>query len=333
MTERREKKLLDRVRDAIRTKHYSIRTEEAYVNWIKRFILFHDKRHPQEMEATEIEEFLTHLAVDKKVAASTQNQALSAILFLYQEVLHKDLERPLDAVRVKQPKRLPTVLTKEEVQRVLAAMSGNYQLIARLLYGSGLRLVECLRLRVKDVDFGQHQIIVRDGEGGKDRVTVLPDSLIEPLQKHLRRVEMLHQNDLDDGYGAVYLPDALEQKYPNANCEWIWQYVFPSKRPSKDPRSGVTCRHHLHESAVQRAVRKAAKLADINKPVSPHTFRHSFATHLLESGYDIRTVQELLGHKDVKTTMVYTHVLNRGGLAVRSPLDELIGSRKDVLTV
>ena len=333
MTERREKKLLDRVRDAIRTKHYSIRTEEAYVNWIKRFILFHDKRHPQEMEATEIEEFLTHLAVDKKVAASTQNQALSAILFLYQEVLHKDLERPLDAVRVKQPKRLPTVLTKEEVQRVLAAMSGNYQLIARLLYGSGLRLVECLRLRVKDVDFGQHQIIVRDGEGGKDRVTVLPDSLIEPLQKHLRRVEMLHQNDLDDGYGAVYLPDALEQKYPNANCEWIWQYVFPSKRPSKDPRSGVTRRHHLHESAVQRAVRKAAKLADINKPVSPHTFRHSFATHLLESGYDIRTVQELLGHKDVKTTMVYTHVLNRGGLAVRSPLDELIGSRKDVLTV
>jgi integron integrase len=333
MTERREKKLLDRVRDAIRTKHYSIRTEEAYVNWIKRFILFHDKRHPQEMEATEIEEFLTHLAVDKKVAASTQNQALSAILFLYQEVLHKDLERPLDAVRVKQPKRLPTVLTKEEVQRVLAAMSGNYQLIARLLYGSGLRLVECLRLRVKDVDFGQHQIIVRDGEGGKDRVTVLPDSLVEPLQKHLRRVEMLHQNDLDDGYGAVYLPDALEQKYPNANCEWIWQYVFPSKRPSKDPRSGVTRRHHLHESAVQRAVRKAAKLAGINKPVSPHTFRHSFATHLLESGYDIRTVQELLGHKDVKTTMIYTRVLNRGGLAVRSPLDEPVGSRKDVLTV
>jgi integron integrase len=333
MTERREKKLLDCVRDAIRTKHYSIRTEEAYVNWIKRFILFHDKRHPQEMEATEIEEFLTHLAVDKKVAASTQNQALSAILFFYQEVLHKDLERPLEAVRAKQPKRLPTVLTKEEVQRVLAAMSGNYQLIARLLYGSGLRLVECLRLRVKDVDFAQHQIIVRDGEGRKDRVTVLPDSLIEPLQKHLRRVEMLHQNDLDDGYGAVYLPDALEQKYPNANCEWIWQYVFPSKSPSKDPRSGVTRRHHLHESAVQRAVRKAAKLAGINKPVSPHTFRHSFATHLLENGYDIRTVQELLGHKDVKTTMVYTHVLNRGGLAVRSPLDEPVGSRKDVLTV
>jgi len=285
------------------------------------------------MEATEIEEFLTHLAVDKNVAASTQNQALSAILFLYQEVLHKDLERPLDAVRAKQPKRLPTVLTKEEVQRVLAAMSGNYQLIARLLYGSGLRLVECLRLRVKDVDFAQHQIIVRDGKGRKDRVTVLPDSLIEPLQKHLRRVEMLHQNDLDDGYGAVYLPDALEQKYPNANCEWIWQYVFPSKSPSKDPRSGVTRRHHLHESAVQRAVRKAAKLAGINKPVSPHTFRHSFATHLLENGYDIRTVQELLGHKDVKTTMVYTHVLNRGGLAVRSPLDEPVGSRKDVLTV
>jgi integron integrase len=322
MTKHRKKKLLDRVRDAIRTKHYSIRTEEAYVNWIKRFILFHDKRHPQEMEAAEIEEFLTHLAVDKNVAASTQNQALSAILFLYQEVLHKDLDRPLDAVRAKKPKRLPTVLTKEEVQQVLAAMSGNYQLIAKLLYGSGLRLIECLRLRVKDVDFAQHQIIVRDGKGRKDRITVLPDSLIEPLQKYLRRVEMLHQKDLDDGYGAAYLPDALEQKYPNANCEWIWQYVFPSKSPAKDPRSGVTRRHHLHESAVQRAVRKAAKLAGINKPVSPHTFRHSFATHLLENGYDIRTVQELLGHKDVKTTMIYTHVLNRGGLAVRSPLDE-----------
>jgi integron integrase len=321
MTKRREKKLLDRVRDAIRTKHYSIRTEEAYVNWIKRFILFHDKRHPQEMEATEIEEFLTHLAVDKNVAASTQNQALSAILFLYQEVLHKDLDRPLDAVRAKKPKRLPIVLTKEEIQQVLAAMSGNYQLIAKLLYGSGLRLIECLRLRVKDVDFAQHQIIVRDGKGGKDRVTVLPDSLIEPLQKHLRRVEMLHQKDLDDGYGAVYLPDALEQKYPNANCEWIWQYVFPSKSLSKDPRSGVTRRHHLHESAVQRAVRKAAKLANINKHITPHAFRHSFATHLLQDGYDIRTVQELLGHKDVKTTMIYTHVLNRGGLAVRSPLD------------
>jgi integron integrase len=270
--------------------------------------------------------------VDKNVAASTQNQALSAILFLYQEVLHKDLDRPLDAVRAKKPKRLPTVLTKEEVQRVLAAMSGNYQLIAKLLYGSGLRLIECLRLRVKDVDFAQRQIIVRDGKGRKDRVTVLPNSLIESLQKHLRRVEMLHQKDLDDGYGTVYLPDALEKKYPNANCEWIWQYVFPSKSPSKDPRSGVTRRHHLHESAVQRAVREATKLANINKHITPHVFRHSFATHLLQGGYDIRTVQELLGHKDVKTTMIYTHVLNRGGLAVRSPLDEPVGGRKDAIT-
>lgn len=322
MTKRRKKKLLGRVRDAIRTKHYSIRTEEAYVSWIRRYILFHDKRHPREMGATEIEEFLTHLAVNEHVAASTQNQALGALLFLYHEVLKKDLERPLDAVRAKKPKRLPTVLTKEEVQRVLAAMSGTNQLVAKLLYGSGLRLIECLRLRVKDIDFEQHQIIVRDGKGRKDRVTMLPNSLADPLQKHLRRVEMLHQKDLAEGYGAVYLPDALERKYPNANREWIWQYVFPSKQRSRDPRSGVVRRHHLHESTVQRAIRKAAKLADIKKHITPHTYRHSFATHLLENGYDIRTVQELLGHKDVRTTMIYTHVLQRGVLAVKSPLDD-----------
>lgn len=321
MTKHREKKLLDRVRDAIRAKHYSIRTEEAYVNWIKRYIFFHDKRHPLEMGATEIEEYLTYLAVDQNVAASTQNQALSAILFLYQNVLKKDLERPLDAVRAKKPKRLPVVLTRAEVQQVLAALSGTQQLIARLLYGSGLRLIEGLRLRVKDVDFAQHQIVVRDGKGGKDRVTMLPESLVEPLQEHLHRIEMIHQQDLAQGYGAVYLPNALERKYPNANREWMWQYVFPAKSLSIDPRSGVTRRHHLHESTVRRAVREAAKLTGINKHVTPHTFRHSFATHLLEQGYDIRTVQELLGHKDVKTTMVYTHVLNRGGLAVRSPLD------------
>jgi len=322
MTKRRKKKLLDRVRDAIRVKHYSIRTEQAYVNWVRRFILFHDKRHPKDMGADEIEEYLTYLAVDRNVAASTQNQALSALLFLYQNVLKKDLDRPVDAVRAKKPKRLPTVLTREEAQQVLAAMSGTSQLIAKLLYGAGLRLIECLRLRVKDVDFGQQQIIVRDGKGAKDRLTVLPESLVEPMRKHLHRVAMIHQQDLDNGYGAVYLPEALARKYPNANRELIWQYVFPSREISTDPRSGVERRHHLHVSTVQRAVRRAAKLAGVSKHVTPHVFRHSFATHLLESGYDIRTVQELLGHKDVKTTMIYTHVLNRGGLAVRSPLDD-----------
>lgn len=273
------------------------------------------------MDADEIEEYLTYLAVDRNVAASTQNQALSALLFLYQNVLKRDLERPVDAVPAKKPNRLPTVLTKEESQQLLAALTGTYQLVAKLLYGSGLRLIECLRLRVKDIDFKQHQVVVRDDKGAKDRVTVLPESLVEPLRKHLRRVKMIHEKDLDNGYGAVYLPNALERKYPNADKEWIWQYVFSSSNLSEDPRSGVVRRHHLHESTVQKAVRKATKLTRINKHVTPHVFRHSFATHLLEDGYDIRTVQELLGHKDVKTTMIYTHVLNRGGLAVRSPLD------------
>jgi integron integrase len=321
MEKRPEKKLLDRVRDAIRVKHYSIRTERAYVGWIKRYIIFHGVRHPQEMGAAEIEAFLTHLAVKRHVAASTQNQALSALLFLYQQVLKKDLERPLDAVRAKRPKRLPTVMTEEEVKAVITALSGVNQLIAKLLYGSGLRLIESLRLRVKDVDFAQRQIIVRDGKGMKDRITMLPDSLVKPLQEQLQRASMIHQRDLKSGYGAVYLPTALERKYPNANREWCWQYVFPARSLSIDPRSGVRRRHHLGESGPQRAVRKAARLAGINKPVGCHTFRHSFATHLLANGYDIRTVQELLGHKDVKTTMIYTHVLNRGGLAVRSPLD------------
>jgi integron integrase len=321
MTHPRKKKLLDRVRDVIRTKHYALRTEQSYVDWIKRFILFHDKRHPQEMGVSEIEEYLTYLAVERNVAASTQNQALSALLFLYQHVLHKELEHPVDAVRAKKPKRLPTVLTKQEAQRVLAAISGTPQLVAKLLYGSGLRLTEGLRLRVKDLDFGQRQIIVRDGKGAKDRATVLPQSLVEPLRKHLRRVALIHRQDLDRGYGAVYLPDALERKYPNADREWIWQYVFFSQEISRDPRSGVRRRHHIHASTVQRAVRKAAQIAGVDKHVTPHVFRHSFATHLLEAGYDIRTVQELLGHKDVKTTMIYTHVLNKGGLAVHSPLD------------
>jgi len=281
------------------------------------------------MGAAEIEAFLTHWAVNQNVAASTQNQALSALLFLYREVLHKDLDCPIDAVRAKRPKRLPTVLTKEETRKVLGCLSGTHQLMAKLLYGSGLRLMECVRLRVKDVDFAQRQIIVRDGKGMKDRVTMLPDSLVVPLQEHLQRVKRLHEQDLAQGYGSVYLPFALERKCPNANREWIWQYVFPATKVSRDPRSGAVRRHHLDESGLQKAVRKAARLAGLPKRVTCHTFRHTFATHLLEAcpelsrrgGYDIRTVQELLGHKDVRTTMIYTHVLNRGGLAVRSPLD------------
>jgi len=321
MEKRPKKKLLDQVRDVIRLKHYSIRTEEAYVSWIRRYILFHNKRHPREMGSREIEAFLTHLAVNKHVAASTQNQAFNALLFLYREVLKIQPDDSIDAVRAKRPKRLPTILTKEEVHRVLDAMSGAYLLMAKLLYGSGLRLMECLRLRVKDIDFEQNQIFVREGKGMKDRVTVLPDSLKAPLQQHLKQVKMIHEGDLANGYGCVYLPFALERKYLNANREWIWQYVFPSKSLSKDPRSGEVRRHHLHRNSLQKAVKKAVKLTGINKPVSCHTFRHCFATHLLEDGYDIRTVQELLGHQDVSTTMIYAHVLNRGGMAVRSPVD------------
>ena len=319
--EERPKKLLDQVREAIRLKHYSIRTEEAYVTWIKRYILFHNKRHPNEMGSTEVEAFLTNLAVEQHVAASTQNQAFSALLFLYREVLKKELDGPIDSMRAKRPKRLPTVLTKEETLKVISYLSGTHQLMAKLLYGSGLRLMECLRLRVKDLDFAHRAVIVRDGKGAEDRVTVLPDSLIPLLQEHLQRIKALHEQDLAQGHGSAYLPDALARKYPNADKEWSWQYAFPANRLSQDPRSGITRRHHLHESSLQKAIRQAAQLAGIEKPVSPHTFRHCFATHLLESGYDIRTVQELLGHKDVKTTMIYTHVLNQGGLAVRSPLD------------
>jgi integron integrase len=316
------KKLLDQVREAIRLKHYSIRTEQAYVDWIKRYIFFHDKRHPQQMGVSEIEAFLTHLAVEQHVAASTQNQALSALLFLYREVLHEDLDRPVDSMRAKKPKRVPTVLTKEEARKVIGFLSGTHQVMVKLLYGSGLRVMECVRLRLKDMDFAQRRIIVRDGKGQQDRVTMLPEVLIPPLKEHLQHIKVLHEDDLNKGYGSVYLPFALERKYPNANREWIWQYVFPASKLSVDPRTGAVRRHHVHGSGLQKAVRKAARLAGLNKRVTCHTFRHSFATHLLESGYDIRTVQELLGHKDVRTTMIYTHVLNRGGLAVRSPLDE-----------
>ena len=318
----RPQKLLDQVRDRIRVKHYSRRTEEAYVDWIRRYILFHHKRHPNEMGIAEIEAFLTHLAVQKNVAASTQNQALSALIFLYREVLHLELPGLIDAVRANKPKRLPTVLTKDEVRRVIDCLTGTHQLMAKLLYGSGLRLLECLRLRVKDLDFERRQLTIRDGKGMNDRVTMLPESLIALLQEHLRHVKLLREGDLAQGYGSVYLPFALAEKYPNAAREWIWQYVFPASKLSTDPRSGIIRRHHLDESVLQKAVRQAARLTGIPKRISCHTFRHSFATHLLENGYDIRTVQELLGHKDVSTTMIYTHVLNKGGLAVRSPLDQ-----------
>lgn len=315
-------KLLDLVRETLRLKHYALRTEEAYVQWIRRFILFHNKRHPREMGMPEIRAFLAHLATEEHVAASTQTQALSALLFLYRHVLYQELDPlDLDAIRAQKPKRLPTVLTRAEVQRVLAQMTGIHLLMARLLYGSGLRLMECLRLRVKDVDFELHQITVRDGKGAQDRVTLLPESVIPALRDQLTHGRALHEQDLANGYGCVFLPDALERKYPNACKEWGWQYVFPSERISRDPRGEMLRRHHLDESGLQKAVRAAAKAAGIAKPVGPHTFSHSFATHLLEAHYDIRTVQELLGHKDVKTTMVYTHVLNRGPLAVKSPLD------------
>jgi len=315
------KKLLDQVRDVIRVKHYSIRTEEAYVDWIKRFILFHNKRHPKEMGSPEIEAFLTHLAVEGHVAASTQNQALAALLFLYRDVLRQELADPINAMRAKESQHLPAVLTKDEVKQVIAHLSGTHQLMARLLYGAGLRLLECLRLRVKDIDFERRAIIVRDTKGDEDRVTMLPDSVVASLKEHLQRVKRLHEQDLAKGLGSVYLPDALDRKLPNASREWLWQYVFPADRLSVDPRSGAVRRHHADESGLQKAVHQAALAVGLTKRVTCHTFRHSFATHLLENRYDIRTVQELLGHKDVKTTMIYTHVLQRGGLAVRSPLD------------
>jgi integron integrase len=321
MEEPRPRKLLDQVRDMMRLKHYSYRTEESYVQWIRRYILFHNKRHPQEMGATEIEAFLTHLAVQEQVAASTQNQAFSAVLFLYNSVLKLELDRPVDALRARRSQTLPTVLTQTEVMQVINRLSGVYQLVIKLLYGSGLRLTEGLRLRVKDIDFEHHQITIWDGKGMKSRVTMLPVQLVEPLKLHLPSVQLLHQQDLQQGYGSVYLPFALERKYPHASREWKWQYVFPSDRLSKDPRSGIVRRHHLHQSTLQKALTDAVRQTKIPKRVSCHTFRHSFATHLLQNGYDIRTVQELLGHQDVKTTMIYTHVLDRGGRGVRSPLD------------
>lgn len=314
-------KLLDQVRERLRLKHYSIRTEQQYVQWVRRFILFHDKRHPRDMGAAEVEAFLTHLAVEGRVAAATQNQALSALLFLYREVLEINLPWLDKVVRAKRPARLPVVLTRQEVTAVLDRMSGVYGLLARLLYGTGMRLMEVIRLRVKDVDFARAEIVVRDGKGAKDRVTMLPQSLMAPLTEHLRGRRAVFEDDLAKGMASVYLPDALDRKYVNAAVDWGWQYIFVSGSYSIDPRSGAERRHHLDEKLLQRAMKKAVQAAGVVKPATPHTLRHSFATHLLQAGYDIRTVQELLGHADVATTMIYTHVLNKGGRGVVSPLD------------
>ena len=315
------RKLLDQVRDRLRALHYSLRTEDAYVFWIRRYILFHGKRHPRELGGPDAEAFLTALAVERRVSASTQNQALAALLFLYREVLQAQLPWLDGITRAKRPARLPVVLTREEAQAVLALVSGTEALVLRLLYGTGLRLLEGLRLRVKDVEFARREILVREGKGNKDRVTMLPLSLAAELRAQVDAALLLHRQDLAEGFGAVHLPEALARKYPGAAREPGWQYVFPAERRAIDPLSGVERRHHLFEQRVQRAMKAAVRSAGIHKPASPHTLRHSFATHLIEAGYDIRTVQELLGHKDVTTTQIYTHVLNRGGRGVLSPLD------------
>lgn len=314
-------RLLDQMRERIRLKHYSIRTERVYCEWVRRFIRFHQYRHPQEMGAAEVEMFLTDLAVRRNVSASTQNQALAALLFLYKDVLKLDLPWLADIVRAKKPQRLPVVLSVGEVRQILAVLDGELWLVCSLLYGTGMRLLEALRLRVKDVDFSRHEILIRDGKGMKDRVTMLPQNLAQPLRRHLAVVRATHVAELGQGRGDVWLPDALARKYPKAPHEWGWQYIFPATGLSVDPRSGAVRRHHLDEKRVQRAIKRAAGAVGLAKQISPHTLRHCFATHLLEGGQDIRTVQELLGHSDVKTTQIYTHVLNRGGLAVISPLD------------
>jgi len=316
-------RLLDQVRLTIRGRHYSRRTEEAYVHWIKRFIFFHGVRHPAEMGEPEINAFLTHLALKERVSASTQNQALAALLFLYRYVLGREVGDLGQVIRARKPKRLPVVLTREEVKAVLSHLQGDKWLMASLMYGAGLRLMECLRLRVQDIDFARNEITVRDGKGAKDRVTMLPQSLKAPLRDHLRKVKAVHEKDLRDGWGRVQMPDALDRKYPNAPTDWRWQWVFPQEHRWTNPKTGQQGRHHVHESVVQKAVTQAVREAGLTKRATCHTFRHSFATHLLADGYDIRTVQELLGHKDVKTTMIYTHVLNRGGKGVRSPVDAL----------
>lgn len=319
-----KKKLVDEVRNVARMKHLSLKTEKAYINWIKRFIFFHNKKHPREMGVNEIRAFLSHLATQRKVAASTQNQALSALLFLYRQVLKIDLPYIANIEKANKPKKIPVVFSPVEVEAIFSNLGGRPKLMAGLLYGSGLRLMECVRLRVKDVDFYYHQIVVRNGKGNKDRITILPESLEEQLKLQLKKVKLTHDADLHEEFGEVSLPFALARKYPKAGKEWGWQYVFPASRRSIDPYSGKERRHHLDESVLQKAVKHAIRNAGIHKQGSCHTLRHSFATHLLKTGYDIRTVQELLGHNDIRTTMIYTHVLARGGLAVKSPVDNLI---------
>ena len=320
---RRPRRLMDRVRSEIRVRHYSIRTEEAYTSWIRRYIQFH-RRHPCDLDGDDLNRFLTHLAVEGRVAVSTQRQALSAILFLYRHVLKTKLDWLDDVVRARQPRRLPTVLSRDEVAAVLGRLEGTVQTIVLLLYGTGMRILECLRLRIQDVDFDLGHILIRNPKGGRDRATVLPDSVRDRLQEHLCEVRTLHERDLAEGFGSVYLPHALARKYPHADRDWKWQYVFPASKRGVDSRSGIVRRHHLHESVIRKAIYAATRSAGISKKVSCHTFRHSFATHLLIAGYDIRTIQELLGHKDVKTTMIYTHILgNSGGRGVTSPADTL----------
>lgn len=319
--ETRPPKLLDQLRRCIRDKHYSMRTEEAYVYWSRWFIRFHGLRHPAEMGAPEVQAFLSHLSNERKCSVSTHRQALCALLFLYKDVLKKELPWLDELPRPTRPPKRPTVLTRIEVDLLLAQMSGTYALIARLLYGTGMRLMECMKLRVKDMDFERREITVRDGKGGKDRMTMLPLVLVPPLRAHIAAVRKLYDDDRTRQRNGVMLPDALEKKYPKAGTQWGWFWVFPSDHESTDPRSGIVRRHHMYEQTVQRAIKRAVAAAKLTKPASTHTLRHSFATHLLEAGYDIRTVQELLGHSDVSTTEIYTHVLNRGGRAVISPID------------
>ncbi len=316
-------KLLAQVRDALRSRHYSKRTEDSYVVWIRRFIFFHNVRHPAEMAEKEVNQFLTHLAIREKVSASTQNQALSALLFLYRYVVDRQLGQLGEVIRARKSKRLPVVLTRDEVKAVFGRLRGEQRLVAVLMYGTGMRLMECLRLRVKDVDFGSDEILIRQGKGDKDRRTMLPEKVKAPLRQHLERVKKVHARDLADGYGRVPLPYALNRKYPNASTDWRWQFVFPQLKRWVNPKTGERGRHHIDESIIQKAIKTAVRTAGINKPATSHSLRHSFATHLLQDGYDIRTIQDLLGHKDVKTTMIYTHVLNRGGRGVRSPADAL----------